>query len=152
VAEVADGGNTERALGPLHKEAVLPQRGEYGAEVSEVVRPTGAVDQNVIEEHKHKPAEVGAQDFVHERLECRRGVAQPERHHQELVEAVVGAERRFVDVLGSHPHLVVPRPQVELGEEVRPIELIQELVDDGDGERVLDGEGVQGAVVDAETP
>jgi len=32
------------------------------------------------------------------------------------------------------------------------MELVQELVDDGDGERVLDGEGVQGAVVDAETP
>jgi len=31
------------------------------------------------------------------------------------------------------------------------MELVQQLVDDGDGERVLDGEGVQGAVVDAET-
>ena len=32
------------------------------------------------------------------------------------------------------------------------MKFIQELIDDGDGERILDGEGVQGAVVDAETP
>jgi len=152
VAEVADGVDAERALGPLHKEAVLAQNGEDDAEVSEMVRPALAVNQNIVEENEDKPAEVSAEHVVHERLESRWGVAQPERHDQELVEAVVGAERRFVDILRPHPHLVIPRPKVELGEEARAMELVQELVDDGDGERVLDGEGVQGAVVDAETP
>jgi len=32
------------------------------------------------------------------------------------------------------------------------MELIEKLVDHGDGERVLDGERVEGAVVDAESP
>jgi hypothetical protein len=32
------------------------------------------------------------------------------------------------------------------------MELVEELVDHGDGKRIFDGECVQGAVVDAETP
>ena len=44
VAEVADGVNAERALGPLHKEAVVAQEGEDVVEVSKVVCPAGAVD------------------------------------------------------------------------------------------------------------
>ena len=61
-------------------------------------------------------------------------------------------ERRLVDVSRTHADLVIPRTQIELGEEARPMELVQQLVDDGDGERVLDGERVERPVVDAETP
>jgi len=120
--------------------------------MSQVVGPAPAVNQNVVEKNKDEPTEVGTQHVVHERLESGRGVAQPEWHHQELVQAVMGAERHFVDVLRLHSHLIVPRPQVELREEARPVKPIQELVDDGDGEQIFDGEGVQSAVVDAEAP
>jgi hypothetical protein len=47
---------------------------------------------------------------------------------------------------------MVPRPKVKLGEETGAVELVEKLVDDGDRERILDGEGVQGAVVDAKSP
>jgi len=62
------------------------------------------------------------------------------------------AERRLVHVTRPHADLVVPGSQVELGEEACPVELVQQLVDDWDGECVLDGERVQRTVVDAEPP
>jgi hypothetical protein len=47
---------------------------------------------------------------------------------------------------------MVARPEVELGEEARPMELVEELVDQRDRELVLECQGVKGAVVDAEAP
>jgi hypothetical protein len=46
---------------------------------------------------------------------------------------------------------MVAGPEIELGEEPGAMEFILELVDDRDGESVLDGDGVQRAVVDAES-
>jgi hypothetical protein len=60
----------------------------------------------------------------------------------------VGAEHRLVNILRPHPNLVISRAEIKLGEEPDAVE----LVDDGDRERILDGECVQGPVVDAEMP
>jgi hypothetical protein len=45
---------------------------------------------------------------VHQTLECRQRVREPEGHHQELEVALMGLECCFLNVLGMHPHLVVP--------------------------------------------
>jgi hypothetical protein len=60
-------------------------------------------------------------------------------------------ERSLVDVLQLHTDLMVAGSEIEL-EESDAMEFIQELVDDRDGEGVLDGDGVQRAVVNAEPP
>ena len=52
--------------------------------------------------------------------------------------AMVHPERRFGDVVGVHPHLVVARMQIELGEEASPKELVQELEYHRDGNLSLD--------------
>jgi len=64
---------------------------------------------------------------------------------------MVRPERRLGDVVGVHEDLVVAAAQVKFGEEARTTELVEELVDDRDWKLVLDGLGVEGAVVDAET-
>jgi hypothetical protein len=61
-------------------------------------------------------------------------------------------EHSLVDILRLHTDLMVTGSEVELGEESGAMEFIQELVDGRDGEGVLDGDGVQRAVVDAEPP
>ena len=86
--------------------------------------------------------------IIHESLECCWGIAQPERHNQELVEAVVGAKHHLVDVLRPHAHLMVLEAQVKLGEELG----VMELVDDRTRECVLHYEGIQRTVVDVESP
>ena len=40
----------------------------------------------------------------------------------------MGAEGGLVDVGWPHPHLVIPRAEIQLGEETRPMELIKQLV------------------------
>jgi hypothetical protein len=85
-------------------------------------------------------------------LESGRGIGEPKRHDQELEVAMVGAERRLGDVIGVHPHLVVPGVEVKLGEEPRPVQLIQQFIDHRDRELVFGGLGVESVVVDAETP
>jgi hypothetical protein len=64
----------------------------------------------------------------------------------------VCTEHRLVNILRPHAHLVVPRALVELGEVLGAMELIEELVDDGNRECVLNRHRVEGAVVDAESP
>lgn len=64
----------------------------------------------------------------------------------------MSVERRLVDVKGPHPDLVVSQPQVELGEEMSTMELVEQLIDNGDQKHVLDGERVQSIVVDAKAP
>jgi hypothetical protein len=75
VPEVGDSVHAKRALGALDEETMLAEHREDDAEVQQVVRLGGAVYQNIIKEGKHKPAEVGTENIVHERLERGRGVA-----------------------------------------------------------------------------
>ena len=72
-----------------------------------MICPSLAVNQNVVKENKDEASQVVPKYVVHEGLECCRGVALHERHPQELIQAVVGAERRLVVVIGPHLHLVV---------------------------------------------
>jgi hypothetical protein len=81
-------------------------------------------------------------NVIHEGLERGRRVAKAERHHQELVQVIVRAERRLLDVLWAHAHLVIRRSQIQLGEETCAMELVEELVHHRDQEGVLDGERV----------
>jgi hypothetical protein len=110
--------------------------------VVQVLLPILAIYQDVIKENKDKSAQEGTENIVHQRLECCRCVAKPERHHQELVQAVVCTKHRFVHVFRPHAHLVVPGTQVQLGEEPGTIKLVQQLVDHRDWEGILDGDHV----------
>jgi len=62
--------------------------------------------------------------------------------------ALVRPERRLENIIRVHAHLVIPTVEVDLGEEPSAPQLIQELVDDWDGELVFDGCVVEGTVVD----
>jgi hypothetical protein len=45
---------------------------------------------------------------------------------------------------------MITRAKIKLGEELGAVELVQQLVDDRNWKGVLDGDGVEGAIVDAE--
>jgi hypothetical protein len=47
-----------------------------------------------------------------------------------------------VYIFWPHAHLVVPRPEVQLGEEPRAVEFVEKLIDHQYGEHVLDSERV----------
>jgi hypothetical protein len=110
---------------------------QHGPEMAKMISPCLAVNQNIVKKYQDEAAQERAEDVVHQCLECRRVSAQPERHHQELVQVVVGAERRLVDVLRPHAHLVIPGPEVQLGEELGAVELVEELSTTGIGKASL---------------
>jgi len=117
----------------------------------EVGGPRVAEDQDVIEEDEDAVMQERPEDVVHDCLERGQGISQPERHDQELVEPIMRLKRRLGNVSGEHPDLVVPRAEVQLGEEAGSEQLVEELIHHWDGVGVLNGDGVQGAVVDTET-
>jgi hypothetical protein len=56
VAQVHHGAGAKHALGALDEEAVLQERREDQANVSQMFRPRRAVDRNVVEKYKDKLA------------------------------------------------------------------------------------------------
>ena len=132
-------------------ELVRPKCLEDNAEVLQVFSPGGAIYEYVVKKHKHEPAQKGAEHVVHQSLESHRCIGKTERHDQELKMAMVSAEHRLDDVIGVHPHLVVARAQIELGEEASPMKLVEKLIDDRNREFVIGRLGVEGPVVDAKS-
>ena len=63
--------------------------------------------------------------------------------------AVVALECSLRDVLVPHLDLMVPRPQIDLGEELRSPQLIHQLINPGDGVSVLHGFLVKIPIIDA---
>jgi hypothetical protein len=94
--EVVDCRGGEHALRPLEVELVRVEDVEDGAQVSEMLRPGGVVDQYVVEEDEDAAVDERLEDVVHQRLERRGSIGQAERHHQELKVSVVCPERRLM--------------------------------------------------------
>ena len=56
MAQVRHGGEPELTLGRLEEELVVLQCTKHRANVAEVIRPGGVVNQDVIEKHKDEAA------------------------------------------------------------------------------------------------
>jgi hypothetical protein len=152
VPGVGDGLLRERALGAFDEQAVQVKGGEDGADVAQVLRPRVAEYQYIVEEDEDEAAQKRTEHVIHQCLERSRGVAQPERHGEELVEAIMCAERGLVDVVGVHPNLVVAGTEVQFGEKPRTPQLIEKFIHHRDWVRVLDGDGVERPVIEAKMP
>ena len=70
MVQVRHGGEPELTLGLLEEELVVLQCTKHRANVAEVIRPGGVVNQDVIEKYKNKTAQEGVKDNIHERLKC----------------------------------------------------------------------------------
>lgn len=110
------------------------------------------VYQNVIEKDDHELTCVLGEDRVREALERRRRVRLAEWHHTKLKVAVMHLKSRLLLINLPHTNLVIARAQVQLREVGNTCQLIQQLVDDRQGELVLDRHQIQSPVVNAETP
>jgi hypothetical protein len=78
---------------------VKPKELEYLAEVLSMLLQVLAIDKNVIEEDEDKLPEVLGEDVIHQMLECRWSVTQPEGHHQVFV---VDTSQTYLQFLMLH--------------------------------------------------
>jgi hypothetical protein len=108
MAEISHGRHREGTLGALEAEVMFLQHGQDRLEVLQMHGPGRAVDEYIIKKHQNKLMKERPKHGVRQTLERRQRVREPEGHHQELEVALMGLECCFLNVLGVHPHLVVP--------------------------------------------
>ena len=117
-----------------------------------MLSPGGAINEDVVKEDEDIPTQEWLEDEIHQRLEHGWHIVQPKGHDQKLEMAMVGVKCRLGHVFGMDADLVVPRSEIELREESCAVELVQEFLNHGDGELILDRGRVERAVIHVEPP
>lgn len=69
MSQISHGFLPKRTLGALEKQLMCVHSLQDELDMTKVIRPGRVVDQDIIKEHKHKPAKIGTKDVVHECLE-----------------------------------------------------------------------------------
>lgn len=90
--------------------------------------------------------------MIHKGLECRGCIGEAKRHDNELVVAIMGAECGFWNILFIHTNLMITGAEIQLGEESGSMKLVKELINNRDGETVLNSGSVELAVVHTKAP
>jgi hypothetical protein len=92
------------------------------------------------------------EDMIHEALEGGGGITQAKGHDQKLIVTLVSSKGSLGYVNFLHTYLVVARTQIKFSEVLSTNQLIQEIINDRNGELVLDGELIEGMKVRRHTP
>ncbi|KIJ10733.1 hypothetical protein PAXINDRAFT_85569, partial [Paxillus involutus ATCC 200175] len=87
------------------------------------------------------------EDVIHQRLECRRGVAKSKEHNIRFKESMGRDEHRLPMITRFDLHVVVSPSDIEFRKDLRSFEFINEVGNEGKGIRVLDSVGVQVSVI-----
>jgi hypothetical protein len=92
------------------------------------------------------------EDMIHEALEGGGGITQAKGHDQKLIVALMSSKGSLGNVCLFHMYLVVARMKIQFSEELGATQLIQEVINDRNGEFVFDGNFVEGAKVRTHSP
>jgi len=105
-------------------------------------------DQNVVQIHYYDPfGYESSEDVVHHSLEGGGTVGHSEEHHKRFKEATVGAEGHFPLISGLDAYVIETPADVKFCEVSGSAELGDELGDEREKVPVLDGYGIQHAIV-----
>jgi hypothetical protein len=69
--------------------------------------PSAVVNEDVIKENQNKLSKIGLQEFIHETLEGRWGIAKAKRHYQEFIIPFMSSESSLGNVCFIHLNLVI---------------------------------------------
>ena len=78
-----------------------------------------AVNEDVAEVYHHKFTGERAEDVIHQFMKGARGIREPERHDEPLIEPGARFERRLPFIVRSDSHLVVSVSKIQLGKNFR---------------------------------
>src|SRR5262249_15179633 len=111
-------------------EFVIPETPEHLPDNLPVFPEIGVSDEDVVEiNHDISGQDQVLENVVHHGLERRGGVGQAEVHYQGFEQTPVGPERGMPLVALADPDVVETPPDVELREEARSLETIDQIVD-----------------------
>ena len=103
----------------------------------------------VIQVHDNEAVEERLENLVHKGAKRGRCIGEAKRHDKELKRSVPGYARCFWLISFGNAHLVVPGPQVKLGEVLRLAKLVEQIRNQRDQILVLDDDFVECPIVDA---
>jgi hypothetical protein len=83
-------------------------------------------------------------------LEGSWRVGQPERHDEIFEMTTESAKCYLVNVLGPRPNLMVPRPKIQLGEDVCTMKFIKKVLNDRNGKLIFDSLRIEFAEINTE--
>ena len=116
----------------------------YPAVLLQVVRE----DEDVIQVDDDVPlVDEVPEDVIHHPLKGRWGVAESKEHDRGLVQTSIGPEGSLPLVAFLDANVVVPPSYVQLGEVLRIVQLVHQLLDEGQRVPVLDGVLIEPSVV-----
>jgi len=90
--------------------------------------------------------------MIHEALEVGGGITWAKGHDQKLIVTLVSSKGSLRYVSFLHTYLVVARTQIKFSKVLSTTHLIQEIINDRNGELVLDGELIEGMKVMTHVP
>ena len=88
------------------------------------------IKKNLSIEHRHAY-------LIHQIHKHHRCLDEPKWHHHELIMPIKSLKCCLLHILLSHPHLMIPEPQIDLGELGCTLQLIKEVVNPQKGITVL---------------
>jgi hypothetical protein len=91
-------------------------------------------------------------DMIHEALEGGGGITQAKGHDQELIVTLMNSKGSLGDVNVLNTYLVVARTKIKFSEVLSTTQLIQEIINDMNGNIFLDGEFIEGTKVSTHVP
>ncbi|GIM05341.1 hypothetical protein Vretimale_9805, partial [Volvox reticuliferus] len=104
------------AFGTLSKQLLPPQHLKHKLKMLQVLLARLGVDQDVIQVANDEPVDIRPKHAVHDRLERRRGIGQPERQDRVLEVTKGGPKSSLRHVGSSNANLIVPLLQVNRAE------------------------------------
>ena len=148
MAEEFDLAPRELALAQLRVQLRRSQPIQHLAQVHQMLLDGGAEHQYVVEEDEHAPIQQIAERVVHQLHERTRRVAESHRQHPILEAAVASTECRLLDVVLVNSDLVESGSQVQLREDLRVDDAIEQFIHQWQWVFVLHRQVVQRAIVD----
>jgi len=100
------------------------------------------VDQNVIKVDAYQAFHDVSENVIHHSLEGCQAIGEAEEHHRGLEQPSVGSEGSLPLIAPSDPDIIVPPPNIQLGEVLRPLELVYEFRNERNWVSVLDSHHV----------
>ena len=109
------------------------------------------INKNVIKENKNILVQIPIEDTIHKAHKCRWCICETKWYHYKLIMSIPCSKGCLMNVFILDSHLMLPRPQVNLGKYICPFHLIQEVINFWQGIFVLHHDFIQLPVINTQS-
>jgi hypothetical protein len=108
---------------------------------------TLGIDQDVVDEYHDKLVQLRHEYGVYQVHEMCRSIGESKQHNQILVQPIPGGEGSLRNVFQTDFDLMITRTKIDLGKDFSTSKLIEKNVDARQRIFILEGDGIQGPII-----